>query len=204
MVTAAALGKTAVITADAPGFVVNRLLARLLGEAMHAVDTGTSFETVDAAVAPFGLPMTPFELLELVGLPVGAHVLETQHTAFPDRFFDSDNLRRLAAHGRILERDAKGRVKGIDRGARAIVAGGTEAMTAETLRHRIEDGLADEIHRMLEEGVVSAAEDIDLCLLLGAGWPFQMGGATPYLDRAGASERAFGDTFHHPPIRGVA
>ena len=49
-----------------------------------------------------------------------------------------------------------------------------------------------------------AAEDIDLCMILGAGYPFQMGGVTPYLDRVGASERAFGDTFHHPPIRGVA
>ena len=76
-------------------------------------------------------------------------------------------------------------------------------MTAEALRTRIEDGLADEIHRMLDEHVVAAAEDIDLCLILGAGWPFQMGGATPYLDRVGASERVFGDTFHHPKIVGV-
>ena len=56
---------------------------------------------------------------------------------------------------------------------------------------------------MLDDDVVHAAEDIDLCLILGAGWPFQMGGATPYLDRVGASERVFDDTFHHPPIRGV-
>ena len=47
-------------------------------------------------------------------------------------------------------------------------------------------------------------EDIDLCLILGAGWPFIDGGASPYLDREGASERVFGDTFHHPPIRGIA
>ena len=57
---------------------------------------------------------------------------------------------------------------------------------------------------MLEDGVVAAAEDVDLCMILGAGWPFQMGGATPYLDRVGASERAFGDTFHHPLIKGVS
>jgi hypothetical protein len=56
---------------------------------------------------------------------------------------------------------------------------------------------------MLEDGVVAAAEDVDLGMILGAGWPFQMGGATPYLDRVGASERAFGDTFHHPMIKGV-
>ncbi len=203
MVTAAKLYKNAVITTDTPGFVVNRILAKLLGEAMHAVDTGTPFEVVDTAIAPFGLPMTPFELLELVGLKVGAHVLDTHHAAFPDRFFESKNLHALAEHGQIFERDAKGKIKGFDKKAVSIVKGGKSPMTGEEILRRVEDGLADEIHRMLEDGVVEAPEDIDLCLILGAGWPFQMGGATPYLDRVGASERAFGGTFHTPPIRGL-
>jgi len=204
MVTAAKLRKNAVITKDTPGFVVNRILAKVLGEAMHAVDTGTPFEVVEESTRPFGLPMTPFELLELVGLKVGAHVLDTHHAAFPDRFFESANLHALAELGRIFERDAKGRIKGVDKKALEIVKGGTTPMTAGELQLRIEDGLADEIHRMLEDDVVAAAEDIDLCLILGAGYPFQMGGATPYLDRVGASERAFGGTFHSPKIVGMA
>ena len=207
MVVAEKLRKNAVITKDAPGFVVNRLLAKLLGEAMHAVEQGTPFETVVEAQKPFGFPMDPFVLLELVGLKVGAHVLDTHHAAFPDRFFDSRSLHELAEYGHILEKDGKGKVTGYDKKALAIVAkhrpAGATPLSADELRIRIEDGLADEIHRMLEDGVVAAAEDIDLCMILGAGWPFQMGGATPYLDRVGASERAFGDTFHHPPIRGV-
>jgi 3-hydroxyacyl-CoA dehydrogenase/enoyl-CoA hydratase/carnithine racemase len=203
MVTAAKLYKNAVITTDTPGFVVNRVLAKVLGEAMHAVDTGTPFEVVDGSVKPFGLPMTPFELLELVGLKVGAHVLDTHHAAFPDRFFESENLHKLAELGHIFERDSKGKIKGYDPKAVAIVKGGTSPMTGDELRTRIEDGLADEVHRMLDDKVVSAAEDIDLCLILGAGYPFQMGGVTPYLDRVGASERVFNDTFHHPVIRGT-
>jgi 3-hydroxyacyl-CoA dehydrogenase/enoyl-CoA hydratase/carnithine racemase len=203
MVTAAKLKKTAVITHDTPGFVVNRLLAKLLGEAMHAVDTGTPFEVVNTALDSFGMPMRPFELLELVGLKVGAHVLDTHHAAFPDRFFESQNLHRLAEYGKILDRDTKGKVKGFDKGAVKIVAGGTTPMTGEEILRRVEDGLADEIKRMLDDDVVHAAEDIDLCMILGAGWPFQMGGATPYLDRVGASERVFGATFHTPPIRGI-
>ncbi|MDQ1556915.1 MAG: hypothetical protein QOI02_1917, partial [Actinomycetota bacterium] len=187
MVTAAALRKNAVITRDTPGFVVNRILAKLLGEAMHAVDTGTPFEVVDRSIAPFGLPMTPFELLELVGLKVGAHVLDTHHAAFPERFFESKNLHRLAELGHIFERDAKGKIKGYDKQAVKIVSGGSSPMTGEQLLRRIEDGLADEVHRMLDDQVVEAAEDIDLCLILGAGYPFQMGGVTPYLDRVGAS-----------------
>ena len=55
---------------------------------------------------------------------------------------------------------------------------------------------------MLDDNVVAAAEDIDLCMILGAAWPFHAGGATPYLDRVGASERVFGATFHDPRIEG--
>jgi len=206
MLTAKNLKKNAVIVKDSPGFVVNRILAKVLGEAMHAVDTGTPFEIVDAAPAPLGLPMKPFELLELVGLKVGAHVLDTHHKAFPERFFESENLHRLAEYGKIYERDAKGKIKGFDKQAEKIIADGGpggKAQTKEALLEQLETGLADEVKRMLDEGVVSAPEDIDLCLILGAGFPFHAGGITPYLDRTGASQRAFGGTFHTPAIRGV-
>ena len=49
---------------------------------------------------------------------------------------------------------------------------------------------------MLDEGVVAGPEDIDLCMILGAGWPMHLGGITPYLDRVGASERVNGRKFH--------
>jgi 3-hydroxyacyl-CoA dehydrogenase len=189
--------------------VVNRILAKLLGEAMHALEVGTPPENVVEAVRPFGLPMDPFVLLDLVGLRVGAHVLDTHHAAFPERFFESHALHELAEQNVLLEKDGKGKPTGkIDKKALAIVAKHRPAdatpYSAEELRIRVEDGLADEIKRMLDGKVVEAAEDIDLCLILGAGWPFQMGGATPYLDRVGASERVFGATFHEPKIVGVA
>lgn len=203
MVTAKNLKKNAVITADTPGFVVNRLLAVLLGEAMRAVDEGTSFETVDQAIAPLGLPMAPSALLDLVGLKVGAHVLDTHHAAFPDRFYRSENLHRLADYGKLLDKDDKGKVKGFDKGAMKIVSGGKNPRSADDILVSLQDGLAREVRLMLDDQVVAAPEDIDLCMILGAGFPFQMGGVTPYLDRVGASERVFGDTFHHPPVRGT-
>jgi 3-hydroxyacyl-CoA dehydrogenase len=148
--------------------------------------------------------MAPSVLLDLVGLKVGAHVLDTHHAAFPDRFYRSDNLHKLAEYGTLLDKDGKGKVKGIDKGAMKVISVGTSPVSAEEILRRVEDGLADEIHRMLEDDVVHAPDDIDLCMVLGAGWPFQMGGVTPYLDRVGASERVFGGTFHNPPIAGIA
>jgi 3-hydroxyacyl-CoA dehydrogenase len=202
------LKKNAIITTDSTGFVVNRVLAKVLGESMRAVDDGTPFAVVDEALAPLGLPMPPSVLLDLVGLKVGAHVLDTHHAAWPDRFYRSENLHRLAEAGPLLEKDSKGKVKGISKQAEQLVKGnlnpGGRPHTAEEVLQAVQDGFADEVHRMLEEGVVSAPEDIDLALILGAGYPFQMGGVTPYLDRVGASRRVFGATFHTPPILGAA
>jgi 3-hydroxyacyl-CoA dehydrogenase/enoyl-CoA hydratase/carnithine racemase len=197
------LKKTAVITSDSAGFVVNRLLGYLLGEAMRAVDEGASFEEVANAIAPLGLPMNPFDLLELVGLKVGAHVLDSMHAFNSERFYASANLHKLAEHGKLLERDGKGKIKGYDKQAIAIVAGGTKSRSAAEIFEGVQVGLAKEIKLMLDERVVGTAQDIDLCMIMGAGWPFHLGGITPYLDRCGASQTAFGGTFHSPMIVGA-
>ncbi|HEU5223659.1 MAG TPA: 3-hydroxyacyl-CoA dehydrogenase NAD-binding domain-containing protein [Candidatus Lumbricidophila sp.] len=201
---AAALKKNAVLTADRPGFVVNRLLAKVMGEAARALDEGTPVKVVEHALDPIGLPMGPLELIDLVGWAVAGHVQDTLTNAFPDRFYQSENLHRLAATGEpVVEHDKHGKVIGLTKaGAAAIQVSGAGADAATILR-RVEDGLADEIAIMLNEGVVAAIEDIDLCLILGAGWPFQAGGVSAYLDRVGASERVNGATFHNPPIRGA-
>ena len=54
------------------------------------------------------------------------------------------------------------------------------------------EALADEAARMLDEGVVAEAADIDTCMILGAGWPFWLGGITKFLDQTGVSERVAG------------
>jgi 3-hydroxyacyl-CoA dehydrogenase/enoyl-CoA hydratase/carnithine racemase len=205
-VVARNLGKNAVLTADAPGFVVNRLLAKVMGEAARAVYEGTPLLTVENAFRPLGLPMTPFQLIDLVGWKVAAHVQDTMAHAFPDRFYANENFHKLAELSQVVEKDKRGRVTGWSKAASGVLkgaVGSTPASEAEILR-RVQDGLAQEIKLMLDEGVVPEVEDIDLCLILGAGWPFIDGGASPYLDREGASERVFGDSFHHPVIRGIA
>ncbi|SDH06034.1 3-hydroxyacyl-CoA dehydrogenase NAD-binding domain-containing protein [Microbacterium sp. 77mftsu3.1] len=205
-VVARGLGKNAVLTADAPGFVVNRLLAKVMGEAARAVYEGTPVADVEKAFAPLGLPMGPFQLIDLVGWKVAAHVQDTMVRAFPDRFYANENFHELAALDEVVEKDRGGRVTGFTKAAEKVAkkATGSTPASAEEILRRVQDGLAQEIKLMLDEGVVPEVEDIDLCLILGAGWPFIDGGATPYLDREGASDRVFGDTFHRPPIRGIA
>ncbi|UJP10962.1 3-hydroxyacyl-CoA dehydrogenase NAD-binding domain-containing protein [Microbacterium sp. KUDC0406] len=204
-VVAKGLGKNAVLTADAPGFVVNRLLAKVMGEAARAVYEGTPVADVEKAFGPLGLPMGPFQLIDLVGWKVAAHVQDTMVAHFPERFYANENFHALADLDQVVEKDKGGRVTGFTKAADKLVkqAAGSAPTSADEILRRVQDGLAQEIRLMLDEGVVPEVEDIDLCLILGAGWPFIDGGASPYLDREGASERVFGGTFHTPVIRGI-
>lgn len=197
------LRKTAVLVKDAPAFVVNRILLRLMGEVMAAFDEGTPADVADEALRPMGLPMTPFELIAMVGLPVAQHVQESLHAAFGDRFPVSQNLQKLIDNGvkTIWARPADPASplrREIPADTLALLSFGSSPSSREKVLRRVQDALAEEIRYMLDEGVVAGPEDIDLCMILGAGWPMFLGGITPYLDRVGASERVNGRRFHTP------
>ncbi len=190
------LKKNAVLVADAPAFVVNRLLIRMASVITAAVDEGTPPQVADAALRPLGLPTPPFLLLQLVGLPVALHVNETLHAAFGDRFPVSENLRALVAAQRpgLYSWSGDG-TPYVSAETAALMSVGDSPSTEKQVRARTLDALAEEAGLMLAEGVVAAPMDIDLCLILGAGWPFHLGGLTPYLDREGVSERVLGRRF---------
>jgi 3-hydroxyacyl-CoA dehydrogenase/enoyl-CoA hydratase/carnithine racemase len=195
--TAQALRKTAVLVKDAAAFVVNRVLLRLVSEVFKGFDEGTDARTADNALRPMGLPMTPFTLLAMVGPPVAQHVTKSMHAAFGDRIAVSANLQALIDGGKksLWETAADGS-QSVSASTLALMTFGNTPSTGEELLRRTQDALAEEIGLMLNEDVVAGPEDIDLCMILGAGWPMHLGGITPYLDRVGASERVNGRKFH--------
>ena len=199
-----ALKKSCVLVKDTPAFVVNRLLTRFLGEVTRAVDEGTDFEVADTALEPLGLPLSPFVLLQLVGPAVAFHVSETMHEAFPDRFYVSENLRRLVAAGKtgVYVWDGDGK-PAVDPEVSALYQRGSVRLSAQEVRAKALAALAQEAQLMLDEGVVAAAEDVDLCMLVGAGWPFWLGGLTPYLDRTGTAESVNGKRFLAPGVASI-
>ncbi|WAL67643.1 3-hydroxyacyl-CoA dehydrogenase NAD-binding domain-containing protein [Amycolatopsis cynarae] len=208
LATAFALGKqlkkSCVLVKDAPAFVVNRLLLRFLGEVLNAVDEGTPFEVADRALEPLGLPMSPLVLMQLVGPAIALHVGETLHGAFPDRFKVSGNLKKFVEAGKraVWQWDSAGN-QVVDPEVAALWQLGDRPSTEEEVRERALAAIAQEIRIMLDEGVVAEAQDIDLCMLLGAGWPFWLGGITPYLDREGVSARVNGKAFLAPGVASV-
>ncbi len=191
------LKKTMIICKDAPGFVVNRLLTRFMGEITDAADEGTSPEVADNAMRSIGFPMSPFQLLDLVGPGVALHVSETLHANLGDRYRISPTMAAMVKEGvrNFYVKNEDGSY-GANPAALALIHKGDSPSTAEQVRSRALTALAVEARMMLDEGVVSTAGEIDLCMLMGAGWPMHLGGILPYLDREGISEAACGQRFH--------
>ena len=179
------LRKRGVLVNDAPGFVVNRLLTRMTATLMDAIERGNSVEETDEAVLRLGLPMAPSVLLQMVGPRVAWHVLETMHAAYPDRFPLSPTLRAYAD-------------------GTEPPAPGNDPLPVEAITDRVLEAFADEIGRMLDENAVETVADVDTCMLLGAGFPFFLGGITPRLDASGVSERVLGHRLHEVPAAAIS
>ncbi len=167
------LRKTGVLVRDSPAFVVNRLLGRQGSVVMQALDHGNTVEETDEAVLRLGLPMAPSVLLQLVGPKVASHVRRTLHNAWPDRYALSATLESLA-----------------DGGEPVVVEHAPQSV--DEIHTAVLEALADEARHILEEGVVAEAADVDTCMLLGAGFPFWLGGITKHLDQTGVSDRVVG------------
>ena len=203
--TAVAIGKelkkTMVITKDAPGFVVNRLLTRFMGEITDAMDEGTAPDVADGAMRSIGFPMSPFELLGLVGPGVALHVSETLNKNLGPRYRISPSMQRMVKEGvrTFYIKNDDGTLTP-NPAALALVEKGDKASTAEQVRLRALTAIAQEARMMLDEGVVSTPAEIDLCMLMGAGWPMHLGGILPYLDREGISDSVCGQRFHAPGV----
>ena len=88
--------------------------------------------------------------------------------------------------------------------ALALIEKGNQVSTADEVRVRALKALASEARMMLDEGVVSTPAEIDICMLLGAGWPLHLGGILPYLDREGISEAVTGQRFHPAGVASLA
>ncbi|MEE3127744.1 MAG: 3-hydroxyacyl-CoA dehydrogenase NAD-binding domain-containing protein [Actinomycetota bacterium] len=181
--TGKALKKTNILVQDSPSFIVNRLLGRFMSEVSRILDEGTPIDVVDGAFAGVA-PMPPFTLIALVGPAIALHNTETLAAAFPDRFYVSPALERVVAakKGAYFGPDGS-----LDPEVEALLEKPAEpkVLAKEEVRRTVLTGLAQEARLMLDEGVVAAAEDLDLAMITGAGFAFWNGGLTMLLEREG-------------------
>lgn len=191
------LKKTGILVKDAPAFLVNRVLTKMLVDCLTMVDEGAAFQQVDDALLALGLPIAPFDLLALVGPAVALHVGETLNSAFgPERFPLNANFRKLVEAKKIGVYLPQDKTRKVDPEVEKLwVKTGQREFRPEEIRERVLNNLAREVDLILNEKVVHSSRDVDLGMIMGAGWPFFMGGITMYLDMAGITPKVLQKVF---------
>ncbi|MDQ6894423.1 MAG: 3-hydroxyacyl-CoA dehydrogenase NAD-binding domain-containing protein [Acidobacteriota bacterium] len=189
------LGKTPVVVKDSPGFLVNRILAPYLSEAVRLVKEGCRIEQVDGAMTRFGMPVGPVALLDDVGLDVAVKAGEVLQAAFPERM-QAAGQESLVATGRLGRKSGAGFYeyedgKRGDPSKEAYRALGVEpAEKPPSADAEIQDRLVllmvNEAAFCLDEGVVARPEKLDLAMIFGTGFPPFRGGLLRHADSLSA------------------
>ncbi|MCK9262235.1 MAG: 3-hydroxyacyl-CoA dehydrogenase NAD-binding domain-containing protein [Desulfomonilia bacterium] len=188
--------KTPVLVKNAPAFLVNRILLAWMDGIFQCIDEGADFMQVDNAVVDLGFPMSPFTLAGLVGPAIALHVQETLNASWPERFPVSGGLKNLVTKGKKQLLTFTDTGIDVDPEIKQGWPQGSKSFTDQEIKDRVLMRVAQEIDLILKEGVVASPKDVDTGVIMGAGWPFFMGGITPYLDQMGYSEKACGRKFH--------
>ncbi|HTO94690.1 MAG TPA: 3-hydroxyacyl-CoA dehydrogenase NAD-binding domain-containing protein [Bacteroidota bacterium] len=107
---ALAMGKTPILCADTPGFIVNRVARPFYGEALRLLGEGkASAEEIDRIVRlEGGFRMGPFELMDLIGIDVNYAVTRSVY----ERFFHEPRFRPHPIQARMVEAGTLGRKTG--------------------------------------------------------------------------------------------
>ncbi len=189
------LGKTPVVVADRPGFVVNRLLGPYLDEALRLFEEGASPRELDRRARAFGLPMGPFELLDRVGLDIASHAARSLEDAFGDRMRASTMLEPLVAAGDLGDKSGRGiyAKRGKEKVLNPLLvrpphAPATSELWGPEQLERLILPLINEAARCIEENVVASAAELDLAAVFGMGFPPFRGGPLTLADERGAHD----------------
>lgn len=174
------IGKLPVVVRDSPGFLVNRILMPYLVKAAAMFEEGCDPEEIDKVMLDFGMPVGPLRLLDELGLDVAMNTARTLATAFPERMSLPTVVGKLLEAGHTGRKDGSGFYV-YDNASPAVNAEavgfqiGTED-TPENAQEILSGLMNSEAKLCLEEGIAETADDIDLAMILGAGYPPFRGG----------------------------
>ncbi|MBY0359567.1 MAG: enoyl-CoA hydratase/isomerase family protein [Candidatus Obscuribacterales bacterium] len=189
---ASKIGKTVVGSQDSPGFIVNRILAPYLFEAIRLFEAGVPAADLDKALVKFGMKMGPLALLDEIGFDIAGHVIQQMNKDFGDRF-TAPRLLKFFQESKLLGKkggkgfylyDQNGKPQGLNPELLAQ-QGPASPRKFEEIQDRLALVMVNEAAKVLEEGVAESAEDIDLAMILGTGFAPFRGGVMKYADATG-------------------
>lgn len=194
------MGKTPVVVKDGPGFLVNRLLMPWMIEGMFLLEEGCNIETVDHYYThKFGMPMGPFRLMDEVGLDVCMKVVKIFQKSLGDRIeAPAQIIEKLTATGRLGKKNGKGfylydengKQQGCDRSVYSELGLGSPNSSLsekEILERGIFMMINEAALALVEDRIVEKAQDLDLAMIMGTGFPPFRGGLLKYADNLGSA-----------------
>ena len=178
------IGKLPLECASAPGFVVNRILAPYMAEAMHLVDAGVPLIEIDRAAENFGMPMGPVELVDSVGIDVALHVSKVLGAAL-DRPVP-DSLAKMVEDGQLGRKSGQGFYQWVDGKAQKPDSDGTSV--PDDIEDRLVLAMVNEAVACLWDGVVSESDLLDAGVIFGTGFAPFRGGPINYARARGVDK----------------
>ena len=165
-------GKTTVVAADTPGFIVNRVARPFYGEALRVLDEGLAdAATIDWALRERGgFRMGPFELMDLIGLDVNFAVTRSvwEQTFHDPRYRPSLTQQRLVEAGRLGRKTGRGFHAHAEGAVRAEPA--RDEALGDAIVRRVVAMLVNEAADAVHWGLCSAA-DVELAMTRGVNYP---------------------------------
>ncbi len=169
--------------ASAPGFVVNRILAPYMTEAMHLVESGVSLPAIDAVAVDFGMPMGPIELVDSVGLDVVLNVSKVLGTEMEGAV--AEQLAALIEQKHLGRKSGQGFYIWEDGKAQKHDSGAAPPADAQD---RLILSMVNEAVACLADGVVTEADMLDAGVIFGTGFAPFRGGPINYARERGMRE----------------
>ncbi len=196
------LGKTAIVTGDCAGFVVNRLLTPYMNEVGYLLTEVADPMDIERAAIRFGMPMGPLELTDLVGIDVAAHVAENMHKAYGSRMEPAPIWTRLkelrqqqkGISTKLIDRNWRGKRRLNPAIARVIAqlrkehGRGRAVLSRDAIVERLVFPVINEAARCIEEKIIEKPDHIDLAMVFGTGFAPFRGGPLRYADSVGLTK----------------
>ena len=198
------MGKTPIVVADCPGFLVNRILSPYLLAFQNLVAGGAPIETIDKTMEAFGWPMGPAHLMDVVGIDTARHageVMAKSRGASPgaggpspvQALYDAEYFGEKNGKGFYrYAKDSKGKAKKTFDPAvleilKPAVRGGSEKISGEEIVERMMLPMVIEASRCLADEIVETPTELDVAMIFGLGFPPFRGGLLRYADSVGLS-----------------
>lgn len=173
------IGKFPLPVKSAPGFLVNRVLAPYMLEAVNLLDEGHSMATIDAAAETFGMPMGPIELVDTVGLDVAVSVSKK---LAPDNIKAIEPLQAMVDAGKLGKKSGEGFY--LWKKDRPEKGKPSDMVALDILGERLIKPLLEECRRCLAEDIVDSADLLDAGVIFGTGFAPFRGGPMHYLEES--------------------